>query len=215
MDKLCNHLIHKHIENDKITKVKSIPQDVWEYMYDASHGKVWDYFIDLFRDDEDLQAFDNEGDRRKYVKQTMFGNVFYDARTRVYKDNPNSKWAIAFRNKYPNVYRIISHFKKELRMQCEKENLLKKKIKNNKKKMVPEVQLSHLMMRLESQIFTSILIRLFKKTRTGLRVMGIHDAIVVVQGLDKFPEEKIREIMMEEYKRFGLVPTLSVDKYRC
>jgi hypothetical protein len=99
----------------------------------------------------------------------------------------------------------------ELKKQCEEEGRKKIKIKGGKKKEVPEVQLSHLMMRLESQIFTSILVRLFKKR--GLYVMGIHDAIVVLDGLEICPEDKIKEIMLEEYAKFGLVPTLSVDVY--
>ena len=218
VDKSYNHLKDKGLENDVIAKVEKIPQDVWHYMYDSSRGMLWDYFIDYFKDDEELKALGSEKERRSFVKKSMFGNVFYDARTRINKvnrstgdENPNSKWALAFREKYPNVFKIINHYKKELKRQCEDEARKKIKIKNGKKKEVPEVQLSHLMMRLESQIFTSILVRLFKKR--GLHVMGIHDAIVVLEGLDKCPESKIREIMIEEYAKFGLVPTLSVDVY--
>ena len=90
---------------------------------------------------------------------------------------------------------------------------MKIKIKEDgKKKIIPEIQLSHLMMRLESRIFTGILERLFKKR--GLWVIGIHDAIVVLEGENKCPEEKIREIMMEEYSKYGLIPTLSTDRYK-
>ena len=70
--------------------------------------------------------------------------------------------------------------------------------------------LSYLITRIESKIFMNILSSLFKKR--GLWVIGIHDAIVVIED-NKIEEEKIREIMLKEYAQYGLIPTLSTDYY--
>ena len=70
--------------------------------------------------------------------------------------------------------------------------------------------LSWLLMRVESRIFTNILQKLFNKR--GLVVISIHDAIVVLKD-NNIGEEKIKEIMIEEYAKYGLIPTLSVDRY--
>ena len=70
--------------------------------------------------------------------------------------------------------------------------------------------LSWLLMRLEGRIFTNILMKLFNKR--GLVVISIHDAIVVLKD-NKIGEEKIKEIMVKEYARYGLIPTLSTDYF--
>ena len=57
----------------------------------------------------------------------------------------------------------------------------------------------------------NILSSLFKKR--GSWVIGIHDAIVVLEGEDKHSEEQISNVILKEYRQYGLVPTLSIDKY--
>ena len=62
--------------------------------------------------------------------------------------------------------------------------------------------------RLESKIFTDALTRLLEG---GAQVFGIHDAIVSLS--DDVSIDKVKTVMMEEYVKYGLIPTLSVDKY--
>ena len=62
---------------------------------------------------------------------------------------------------------------------------------------------------LESSIFTPALDVLFKKR--GMAALGIHDAVVVMS--DRIPVEQVQTIMMQEYAKHGLVPTLNVEYY--
>ena len=65
------------------------------------------------------------------------------------------------------------------------------------------------MMQLESSIFTPALNVLFRKR--GMAALGIHDAVVVMNG--QMPVEQVQAIMMQEYAKHGLVPTLNVEYY--
>ena len=64
-------------------------------------------------------------------------------------------------------------------------------------------------MQLESSIFTPVLNALFKKR--DMAALGIHDAVVVMNG--QMPVEQVQAIMMQEYAKHGLVPTLNVEYY--
>lgn len=80
------------------------------------------------------------------------------------------------------------------------------KIKRGKEK--DAIQLPHKMMQLESQIFTEILTRLFKKR--GVKVVGIHDAVAIIDN--SVEPEKVQEVMMKVFGEFGVIPTLLVER---
>ncbi len=194
---LCNYLKTNNVEDDIIAKVKKIPYDVYTYMYHTMKGNFWEYFLEYFKDDHDLMRYE-EKDRRGEIKKILFAKVFYGGQTKIYQNDKNKQWAEAFRDKYPNVWRIIVWYKQTLHEETIGTKEEGKKV------------LSWLLMRVESRIFTNILQKLFNKR--GLVVISIHDAIVVLKD-NNIGEEKIKEIMIEEYAKYGLIPTLSVDRY--
>ena len=166
-------------------------------MYHTMKGNFWEYFLEYFKDDHDLTRHE-EKERRGEIKKILFAKVFYGGQTKIYQNDKNKQWAEAFRDKYPNVWRIIVWYKQTLHEETIGTKEEGKKV------------LSWLLMRVESRIFTNILQKLFNKR--GLVVISIHDAIVVLKD-NKIGEEKIKEIMIEEYAKYGLIPTLSVDRY--
>ena len=209
----------KKLENSKLAKAKRakitnyleqlsvINEDVWRYIYDVSEGRLWDIFADAFNED------------RTSVKQKMFASVmysYYSPRKRTKKEE-NSKWIEMFRKLYPTVFKLIDEIKKSFHIQCKEKGAIKElktphvvyqgkfRLEYNDK---DAIMLSHILMRLESQIFTEILRRLFNKR---IVCFGIHDAVAVLHS--KLPVDGVESIMMDVYADYGLIPTLSVDRY--
>ena len=194
---LCNYLKDSGIENQICAKVNEIPEDVFAYMYNTIHGMFWESFLEKFADDPYILSCPPE-ERRSEIKVKVFSKVFYSAQTKVYKDDKDKHWLEFFIKKYPNVWKIVVDCKNNLSKEIEGTEYEGKKV------------LSYLITRIESKIFMNILSSLFKKR--GLWVIGIHDAIVVIED-NKIEEEKIREIMLKEYAQYGLIPTLSTDYF--
>ena len=73
--------------------------------------------------------------------------------------------------------------------------------------------LANKMMAFESKLFASILKRCFER---GWCVVSIHDAIEVlnVQENEHLDIDELKDIMMEEYEKVGLFPTVSIDVFR-
>lgn len=211
--------VNKSLENRKLQKndyakiykiaqsFAEIQNDVWQYIYDVSEGKIWDLFVRAFNED------------RTTVKQQVFASVMYSypSKRRKKLDAERAKWVNMFSKLYPNVYSIIGEIKQSISDQCRlkgKTIQLKHphivKIGNytityTKKE---EVLLPTLLMKLESKIFIGILTKLFNKR---ICCFGIHDAVAVIKS--SISVEQIQDIMMKEYAKYGLVPTLSVDYY--
>ena len=202
-DFIRNELRNSKIEKSKIAKLIEIPNDVWKYLWKSSHGKLWDDFVEKFSEE------------RSTVKENVFRDVFYAYSTRNRNDT-NSKYLNEFKTLYPNIYEIIVRIRKNLHQLCKEkgeiEELPKAKtvVLSNGHKIEyytkDKILLPNLLMRLESYIFTAILIKLYH-TR-GFYCLGIHDAICVLN--DKMSCEKVHEIMMKEYAKYGLIPTLDV-----
>ena len=74
----------------------------------------------------------------------------------------------------------------------------------------PETALPNVMMSLESDIFRDILKSLYRKR---IPAVHIHDAIVIPCSKSLIEEQKVEDVMRAVYKKFGLHPTLSIDKY--
>ena len=122
---------------------------------------------------------------RSDIKVALFREVFYSkALTTKGKD-----FAKSFKKKYPSVYKLVKESKREDR-----------------------TFLANQMMRIESNIFRSILTKLYAKR---FKVLTIHDAIVVLdtKANDHCTPELIRSIIEKEYLRIGLFPNISVDYY--
>ena len=213
-DFASKNLKNRKLSKSNLAKIEKIIQsfetiqpDVWRYIYDVSEGKIWDMFVEAF--DED----------RTKVKQNVFASVMYSyAKKREKKlDEERAKWVNMFKSLYPSVFQYINEIKQSLHQQCKDKGLVRE-LKHPYTVMLgtypvtytqkDDILLSMLLMRLESKIFTNILTKLFNKRVVSF---GIHDAVAVINS--KLSEEDIKQIMMNEYKKFGLVPTLSVDYY--
>lgn len=120
---------------------------------------------------------------RGEVKSTLFREVFYSHSTTT----RNREYAKQFAQIYPNVWHCI--------------RMMKKVSKGN---------LPNQMMSFESKLFGSILRRCYEK---NWYVVSIHDAIVVLNVVENehLDIDELSEIMMEEYAKFGLCPTISVE----
>jgi hypothetical protein len=73
-----------------------------------------------------------------------------------------------------------------------------------------ETALPNIMMNIEAEIFGEILKSLYKKR---ISAVHIHDCIVIPKTRTQVEEQKVEDVMHAVYKKFGLHPTLSVDKY--
>lgn len=205
-DSISKNLNNKNLQKSVLAKIEKIPDDVWAYMWKSAHGELWDDFEKMF--DEE----------RWKVKENMFGDVFYSYhKTKASAIKNKSKYLDAFIQLYPNVFSLILNIKRSIHEECKKmgrqcelrqprkivlDNGHTVEIKNE-----DDVMLPHMLMRLESRIFTDILAKLFKKR--GFYCFGIHDAICVLN--DKMSVEEVQKIMLLVYYDYGLVPTLDVQ----
>lgn len=213
-DIVCKSLKQSGLQNQGIAKAleriecfNSVQADVWQYVYDAASGRVWDNFVEEFNEERSL------------VKQSIFASVVYSyGRRRDKKKEAEDRWLRAFINHYPTVYDYIVKIKRDLHRQCVESGRVRElsrpivfhinEYASAEIKSKDEVLLPMIMMRLESEIFTEILRRLFNKRIT---CFGIHDAVAVIHS--KLSVDDIKSVMMSVYAEHGLIPTLSVDYY--
>lgn len=122
---------------------------------------------------------------RADIKITLFREVFYSKSITSH----GKEFAKKFQEYYPNVYRLINEYKKEDR-----------------------TRLANELMRIESDLFQKILIKLYNKR---FKVLSIHDAIVVlnVKPNKECTPELVKEIIEKEYKETGLLPNVAVEYY--
>lgn len=191
---LCICLKNNNVENEVQNRLMKIPKDVWMYMYNTSHGKLWDDIVAMF-----------PTLTRDEVKNESFKKIFYSYTKNITAKNDYGK---AFQAIYPNVIKVIRFYKKKFNAECSAEGLLKERKVKEEIVTKDAIQLPHKLMQLESAIFTEILTRLFKKR--DLHCIGIHDAIAVLN--DKYPPEFVEGVMLDVYKEYGLLPTLDIEK---
>lgn len=165
----------------------SIPDDVINYIRLVSEGRFWDVI---------LSQYDSED--RKSIKKKLFAEVFYSKSTSVYIRDRNyyvvgeRKYALDFKQNFPNVWKIIVEVKRVGRQKGSR------------------TFLPNYMMKLESRIFHSILQECYN---SGINnVASIHDAIVVVGSKDASTCDRIRDIMMKSFSQYGLSPTIKISK---
>lgn len=122
---------------------------------------------------------------RADIKITLFKEVFYSKSITSH----GKEFAKKFKEHYPNVYRLVNECKKEDR-----------------------TRLANDLMKIESELFQNILIKLYNKR---FKVLSIHDAIVVldVKLNKKCTPELVKEIIEKEYKEIGLFPNVAVEYY--
>lgn len=149
---------------------------------------IWEYIYKtskgIFWDDfTELDEFKKL--LRSDIKVTLFREVFY-SKTLTTKGKDFAK---VFKKKYPSVYKLVKESKRDDR-----------------------TFLANQMMRIESDIFRSILTKLYAKR---FKVLTIHDAIVVLdtKANDQCTPELIHSIIEKEYLRINLCPNVSVDYY--
>ena len=216
---MFSNFMRKKLENSKLLKAKrakilnfverlnGVEDDVWRYVYDVAQGQLWDMFVEAFEEN------------RTTVKQNVFASVmysYYSPRKRTKKEE-NSKWVEMFRNLYPTVFKLIDEIKESLHNQCREKGAVEELktphvvclgIFRLEYKDKDAIMLSHMLMRLESKIFTEILRKLFNKR---IVCFGIHDAVAVIQS--KLSVDDVMSLMTDVYADYGLIPTLSVDYY--
>ncbi len=122
------------------------------------------------------------------IEKGKIANIPNDILEYIYKTSKGD-FAKVFKRKYPSVYKLVKESKREDR-----------------------TFLANQMMRIESDIFRSILTKLYAKR---FKVLTIHDAVVVLdtKANDQCTPELMHSIIEKEYLRIGLFPNTSVDYY--
>lgn len=121
---------------------------------------------------------------RGEVKESLFREVFYShSRTMRYK-----QYGKVFAEIYPSVWHLIREMKKDAEQLCDK------------------------ITRVESELFHTILEHCFAK---GWVVTSIHDAVIVldVPGNEHIDEGELIDIILSEYRKHGLIPTVHLEKF--
>ena len=190
------HILYNNINNidnslysvGKELRKLLINNNIQECKIENIPNDIWEYIYKtskgVFWDDStDLNEFKRL--LRSDIKVTLFREVFY-SKTLTTKGKDFAK---VFKKKYPSVYKLIKESKKNDR-----------------------TFLANQMMRIESDIFRSILTKLYAKK---FRVLTIHDAVIVldVKANTKCNPELVQSIIGKEYQRIGLFPNSSVDYY--
>ena len=190
------HILYNNINNidnslysvGKELRKLLINNNIQECKIENIPTDIWEYIYKtskgVFWDDfTDLNEFKRL--LRSDIKVTLFREVFY-SKTLTTKGKDFAK---VFKKKYPSVYKLIKESKKNDR-----------------------TFLANQMMRIESDIFRSILTKLYAKK---FRVLTIHDAVIVldVKANTKCNPELVQSIIGKEYQRIGLFPNSSVDYY--
>lgn len=203
LESLCKYLKDNEIIQN-VDLVRAIPMDALRYIQDTTTGRIWEKI---------RQAFPQYS--RDEVKENMFRHVYYtyatrtgyyDRREQKYVVMERKKWVDMFKKCYPSVLTLMNRIKKDLHEQCQRRGLIDKKGKDM-------VQLPHLLMRFESVIFTRALAAAFAER---IPAIGIHDCIAVVDNadsIDAVQQQKVVEIIKEQYMNAGLVPSLGVERY--
>ena len=203
-ERLCKYLKDSGISQEDISVVMGIPNDVLRYIQASSLGRIWD---------DIQQRFPNYS--RKQIKQYMFQYVFYSYATRtgfydfqrreyVYLDR--KEWVDMFKKCYPSVMKVINATKKKLHEECERHNMVSSAGKDM-------VQLPHLLMRLESVVFTRSLADAFS---AHMPVIGIHDCIAYIDNAETInlpQQQRLLSTLRNRYEEVGIVPSLSVEEY--
>lgn len=179
--------------------IEKFADDELLYLWKTTTGRFWD---DIVEENEHKY-------QRSVIKKRMFAQVFYA------KTEKDAMFAAQFKRDYPNVYNLILQWKTPLKYANLSEYLVQHKMAMKAGDGVvvtqnQETSLPNLMMRLESSIFYEILTRLYSNS---ISAVHIHDAIVVPDTETDIEAHKIEEVMRAAYRKYGLHPTFSVDKY--
>jgi hypothetical protein len=121
---------------------------------------------------------------RGEVKENLFREVFYShTRTMRYKE-----YGKVFAEIYPNVWHLIREMKKDAELLCNR------------------------ITKVESELFHNILAQCFERDWV---VVSIHDAIVVldVKANDNLNMDELKDIILNEYQKHGLYPSLKVETF--
>ena len=197
------NFLHKAFTDSELEELKknrgnSIPEDVEKYIQRTFMGIFWDDFVDKFPKVP-----------RGEVKQVMFAEVFYSYDNVIYvrdekvkdrfKAKYAKKYAKAFRDDYPSVWKLIGQLKKTGKKR------LRESDEEQKNSFFPCV-----MMRLESTIFREILRRCYD--RGYANVINIHDAICVIENdMLNYSSDDLKSIMLEVFGEYGLYPNLKLE----
>lgn len=120
---------------------------------------------------------------RGEVKENLFREVFYShSRTMKYKE-----YGKVFAEVYPSVWHLIREMKKDAELLCNR------------------------ITKVESEIFHAILGQCFERNWI---VTSVHDAVYVldVPGNEGIDESELIEIIMSEYSKHRLIPTVHLEK---
>lgn len=197
------NFLHKAFTDSELEELKknrgnSIPEDVEKYIQRTFMGIFWDDFVDKFPKVP-----------RREVKQVMFAEVFYSYDNTIYlrdetvkdkfKTKYAKKYAKAFKDDYPNVWKLIGQIKKIGRKR------LGENPNDEKNSFFPCV-----MMKLEATIFREILRRCYDRGYTN--VINIHDAICVIENdMPNYSSDDLKSIMLEVFGEYGLYPNLKLE----
>lgn len=200
-----NHYVGKYIRKYLIDngikegEIAGFADDELRYIYETTNGRLWDNIWERHKE------YDRVG-----IKEKMFKEVFYSNTPRmVYRHDgvrEEKVFGKMFKRRYPHVYKEIARWKHP-----EKHPDIQRYLdENGVKAQKTTASLPIALMSLESRIFRSVLASLFRKRYYAVH---IHDCIVIPEtGNTHQPTlEEVKRLMMKEYAKYGLVPTLKAE----
>lgn len=191
------HYVGKSIRKELIdsginkTEIAGLTDDMLQYIFETSNGVFWD----------NICAEHPEYERTD-IKQKMFAEVFYSNTAQL----SHKEFGKLFAARYPNVYREIKRWKSPSKYPDIDEYLRKNGITPKKS----TASLSVALMALEANIFRSALESLYRKRYDAIH---IHDCIVIPDTgkTHQATEQVVTKILLEEYQKYGLIPTLKAE----
>ena len=184
-----NWLIDNGIEKDEIAVLSD---DELEYIFQSLNGILWDKI-----------HYEHPELTRDNIKKTMFQEVFYSNKPQL----THKEYGKIFAVHYPTVYAEIKRWKAPGKYPYIQWFLNSQKVNYQNK---PTAALSLTLMTIEANIFRSALASLYRKR---YHAVHIHDCIVIPDtGNKNMPtREEVERILLAEYAKYGLIPTLSAD----
>lgn len=190
------HNVGKYVREYLISRglsecsVAVFTDDMLQYLYETTNGIFWDRVCAEHPDYD-----------RSEIKANMFKEVFYSNTSEVFY----KEYGKMFEKRYPMVYVEIIRWKTPEKYYDIQRYLQENGIEVKK----PSASLSIALMHLEGRIFRAGLAALYRKRYHAIH---IHDCIVIPAGNKHQPTpEEVERILMKEYKKYGLVPTLQVE----
>lgn len=150
-------------------------------------------------------------DFRSFIKTEVFKYILYHNKNYYYENNPIVQ---IFRDLFPSVLDGYQEMRLEINRYCYRNDLYHyERCNNGRKTIVYDLNLSHLLMKIESAFMLRIQLKLIKGNSKQFtnNLLTIHDALY---GFGNSSKAYAKTVMLNEYKKYDLRPLLHEEYNR-